>query len=126
MASISRFEDLIAWQKARMLTRDIYTATRTGMFSRDWGLVSQIQRATVSVMSNIAKGFERNRPTEFHQFLSVSKASCGEVRSQLYVAFDVGYLSPETFDDLMTKVDEVERIVGGLRGSVQRQCRQRS
>src|SRR5215203_953767 len=97
MTSVERFEDLIAWQKARVLTREIYRATRGGAFSKDFGLCSQIQRASVSTMSNIAEGFERNRAAEFHQFLSTAKSSCGEVRSQLYVALDVGYVTEPVF-----------------------------
>ena len=75
MGKIDRFEDLIAWQKARELTKAIYQVTRKGVFAKDFGLSGQIQRAAVSVMSNIAEGFERNRRAEFHQFLSTAKAS---------------------------------------------------
>jgi four helix bundle protein len=70
---IERFEDFIAWQKARVLTADIYKVTKDGAFSRDYGLKDQIRRAAVSSMSNLAEGFERGRPGEFHQFLSISK-----------------------------------------------------
>jgi len=123
MAKIEKFEDLIAWQKARELTRAIYEATRQGAFAKDYGLSGQIQRATVSIMSNIAEGFERGGRGEFHQFLSTAKASCAEVRSQLYVALDVGYLDETSFDRLMQQAQEVGRIVGGLRASVDRQRR---
>src|SRR2546430_11370128 len=98
---IEKFEDFIAWQKARKLTRQIYKATNLPAFSRDFGLKDQIRRAAVSIMSNIAEGFERGRPSEFHQFLSIAKGSCAEVRSQLYVAFDAGY--------------ETGQVIGGLR-----------
>jgi four helix bundle protein len=121
MAKIEKFEDLIAWQKARELTRAIYEMTRQGAFAKDYGLSGQIQRAAVSIMSNIAEGFERGGRGEFHQFLSTAKASCAEVRSQLYVALDVSYLDKTTFDQLMQQAEEVARIVGGLRASVQRQ-----
>lgn len=94
---IERFEELIAWQKARVLTREIYEITRIGAFARDFGLSGQIQRAAVSIMSNIAEGFERGGRGEFHQFLSTAKASCAEVRSQLYVAFDVVILKSKSF-----------------------------
>jgi four helix bundle protein len=117
---IERFEDFIAWQKARALTAEIYKLTREGQFARDFGLRDQIQRAAVSIMSNIAEGFERGRPAEFHQFLSVAKASCAELRSQLYVALDAGYLTGEAFSELMGKASEVGRMVGGLRLSVER------
>ena len=118
---VQRFEDLIAWQKARVLTREIYQVTRQGEFAKDFGLRDQIQRAAVSIMSNIAEGFERGGRAEFHQFLSVAKASCAEVRAQLYVAIDVGYVDQTAFDRLLAQAEEVARIVGGLRASVDRQ-----
>jgi four helix bundle protein len=117
---VERFEDLIAWQKARVLTAEIYRVTNQKDFGRDFGLRDQIRRAAVSAMSNIAEGFERNRAAEFHQFLSVAKASCGEVRSQLYVALDAGYLEPDAFESLRSQAEEVSRITGGLRASVGR------
>ena len=120
-ARIERFEELIAWQKARVLTREIYEITRIGAFARDFGLSRQIQRAAVSIMSNIAEGFERGGRGEFHQFLSTAKASCAEVRSQLYVALDVGYLEEQKFHTLLRQAEEVARIVGGLRASVGKQ-----
>ena len=117
---ISRFEDVIAWQKARVLTARIYQVTGQGRFERDFGLKDQIRRAAVSIMSNIAEGFERDKPSEFHQFLSVAKGSCAELRSQLYIASDAGYLDREVFSELMTLAVEVGRIVGGLRAAVER------
>ena len=118
--SIERFEDFIAWQKARRLTADIYKVTSEGNFARDFGLKDQIRRAAVSSMSNLAEGFERGRPAEFHQFLSIVKGSCAELRTQLYVALDVGYLSVSTFDALMMQATEVGKMLGGLRLSVER------
>jgi four helix bundle protein len=118
---IEKFEDLIAWQKARVLTKEIYQITRKGEFAKDYGLSGQLQRASVSIMSNIAEGFERGGRGEFHHFLSISKASCAEVRSQLYVALDVGYLENQDFQKLMIKAEEVGRIIGGLRASVDKQ-----
>ena len=121
MTHVDRFEDLVAWQKARQLTSEIYRETRQQAFARDYGLSSQIQRASVSIMSNIAEGFERGSRGEFHQFLVIAKASCAEVRSQLYVALDAGYLTQEDFEKLSTLAREVSRIVGGLRASVEKQ-----
>lgn len=118
MARIERFEDLIAWQKARVLTRDLYLVTRQEDFAKDYGLSGQIQRASVSIMSNIAEGVERYGVNELPHFLSVAKGSCGEVRSDLYVALDVGYLTQPDFDRLYTQVDEVGRVITGLRNSV--------
>jgi four helix bundle protein len=120
-AKIERFEDLIAWQKARFLTAEVYKVTGQDRFARDYSLKDQIRRAAVSVMSNIAEGFERARPAEFHQFLSVAKASCAELRSQLYIAFDAKYLRDEDFNMLMSKAVEVGQIIGGLRAAVERQ-----
>jgi len=118
--SISRFEELIAWQKARGLASAIYHLTSQGSFSKDFGLRDQIQRAAVSVMSNIAEGFERGGQAEFHQFLVIAKASCAELRAQLYLALDVGYIDQEEFDETMKLAEEVARLVGGLRASVKR------
>jgi four helix bundle protein len=120
MSKIEEFEDFIAWQKARELTRAVYEATRQGAFAKDYGLSGQIQRAAVSIMSNIAEGFERGNPREFQQFLSIAKASCAEVRSQLYVALDAGYLNEVSFQKLMVLAKETGKVVGGLRVSVER------
>jgi four helix bundle protein len=117
---IEKFEDFIAWQKARKLTSNVYKVTSKGQFARDFGLKDQIRRAAVSSMSNLAEGFERVRATEFHQFLSVAKGSCAELRTQLYVALDVGYLSTSEFETLMTQATEVGQVLGGLRLSVER------
>lgn len=121
MGKIERFEDLIAWQKARVLTRAIYELTRKLLFAKDFGLCGQIQRAAVSIMSNIAEGFERGGRAEFHQFLVVAKASCAEVRSLLYVALDIGYINSEDFNKVSDLALEVGRIIGGLRASVAKQ-----
>ena len=115
---VSSFEELIAWQKARLLTRSIYQLTSTGKFSKDFGLRDQIRRASVSVMSNIAEGFERGSRKEFHQFLVIAKASCAEVKAQLYVALDAGYIEKETFENIYILANEVGKIIGGLRASV--------
>ena len=118
---VERFEDLVAWQKARILTCDIYQITRQGAFAKDFGLGNQIQRAAVSVMSNIAEGFERGSRGEFHQFLSIAKSSCAELRSQLYVAVDIGYIEQSRFERILADAEEVARIIGGLRAAVERQ-----
>lgn len=117
---VQRFEDLIAWQKARQLTADIYRITVNGPFARDFGLRDQIQRAAVSVMSNIAEGFDRGSRAEFHQFLVIAKASCAEVRSQLYVASDIGHINEADFNRLRDLTEEVSKIIGGLRAAIQR------
>jgi four helix bundle protein len=118
---VEKFEDHITWQKARVLTREIYTVTRQGTFAKDKNLTNQLQRSAISVMSNIAEGFERGRRAEFHQFTSIAKSSCGELRSQLYTALDVGYLTDEGFNKLMLLAEELGRILGGLRASLETQ-----
>jgi four helix bundle protein len=123
MDKVKRFEDLIAWQKARLLAREIYRVAQIGKFSRDYGLTAQITKAAVSIMSNIAEGFERGKRGEFEHFLSIAKGSCAEVRSQLYVALDVGYLQEDGFNVLLHQAEEVGKIIGGLRASVARQRR---
>jgi four helix bundle protein len=120
MSKVDRFEDLIAWKKARTLTRAIYEATHSKPMAHDYGLSNQMQRAAVSIMSNIAEGFERGSRAEFHQYLTIAKASCAELRSQLYIALDVGYLNQERFQTLFAQAEEVGRIVGGLRASLKK------
>jgi four helix bundle protein len=115
-----RFEDNIAWQKARILTREVYQTSQHGNFAHDYGLSGQIQRACVSIMSNVAEGFERGNAGDYHRFLQIAKASCGEVRSQLYVALDIGYITQETFDDFYQKAVEISRIINGIMDTVQR------
>jgi len=121
MKKVTKFEDLIAWQKARELTKEVYNITSRGKFEKDFGLKSQIQRASVSIMSNIAEGFDRAGRAEFHQHLVIAKGSCAEVRSQLYVAFDAGYLSNHQFAKLRELTFEVSQIIGGLRSAVKKQ-----
>lgn len=114
MASIKRFEDIVAWQKARALTSAIYQITSHGEFARDVGLREQIRRASVSSMSNIAEGFEREGNREFIQFLTHSKGSAAEVKSQLYVALDARFLTTPQFTDLYEKADETGCLIGGF------------
>jgi four helix bundle protein len=114
MATFQSFEEIEAWQKARGLTRGIYAVSKKGAFSKDFGLRDQIRRASVSIMSNIAEGFERGGTREFIQFLSMAKGSSGEVRSQLYVAVDQGYIDKEIFEQLYALASEASRMIAGL------------
>src|SRR5215203_6999356 len=114
MATILRFEDLDGWKMGRELTREVYRVTSEGNFARDFGLVNQIRKASVSIMSNIAEGFERDGNKEFGNFLSIAKGSAGEVRSQLYVALDQSYITEQQFETIYSKADENGRIIGGL------------
>jgi len=114
MARIEKFEEIEAWQKARELTQQIYAVSNGGAFVRDFGLRDQIRRASVSIMSNIAEGFERGSNKEFIQFLYIAKGSAGEMRAQLYVALDQKYIDQNSFDELKRHVSEVSRMISGL------------
>ncbi len=114
MASVVKFEDLDAWQLARKLAREIYAATSVGGFARDFVLRDQIRGAALSVVSNIAEGFERGGNQEFMQFLAIAKGSAGEVRAQLYIALDQGYIDRAAFDRLQDLAVEVSGKLGGL------------
>ncbi len=114
MPTIERFEDIEAWQKARVLVRAVYRASSRSPFARDFGLRDQMQKAAVSIMSNIAEGFERASNKEFVQFLNYAKGSAGEVRSQLYVALDLGYIDEGEFDRLMGVVLAVSKKLSGF------------
>ncbi|HZH31299.1 MAG TPA: four helix bundle protein [Pyrinomonadaceae bacterium] len=114
MATFQSFEEIEAWRKARELTRRVYTATNGGSFSKDFGLRDQIRRASVSIMSNIAEGCERSGTGEFVQFLAIAKGSAGEVRAQLYVAVDQGYLEQDVFEELLSTAAQISRMLSGL------------
>lgn len=109
MATITRFEDLDVWQTARTLTNRIYELTRSGPFSRDRALSSQIRRAAVSIMSNIAEGFDSRTQSSFIQFLGYARRSAAEVQSQLYVAVDQEYIRQDEFDETYDLANKVSR-----------------
>ncbi len=111
---VKRFEDLQCWQKARNLNNKIYQVTGDGRFARDFALRDQIRKASISILSNIAEGFERGGDKEFLQFLAVAKGSCGEVRAQLYVALDQQYVAQDAFKFLSDNVEEIGRLISGL------------
>jgi len=112
---IEQFEDIKAWQEARVLTTMIYAAVGPDRdFASDHGLREQIRRAAVSIMSNIAEGFSRRTTKEFIEFLFIAKGSAAEVQSQLYVALDQGYINERKFDGLYAKSDEVARLISGF------------
>ena len=109
MATITRFEEIEAWKTARELTRMVYAFTEQGKFAKDFGLKNQIQRASVSVMSNIAEGFESRTQPQFLEYLGRAKASAGEVRCQLYVAIDLQYITREEFGQIFDIADKSSR-----------------
>jgi four helix bundle protein len=122
--SIRAFEDLIVWQRARVLVGEVYGATSPPGCC-DFAFANQIQQAAVSVMSNMAEGFERQGPRAFYRFLSIAKESCGEVRSLSFVAMDKGSFDRDSFDRLMSGVADVARLRGALCVSVGRKCSER-
>jgi len=114
MAAITTFEEILAWQKARILTKNLYGTTSSVAFRADLALRDQMRRAAVSVMSNIAEGFDRNGDRQFIQFLRIAKGSAGEIRAQLYVALDSGILGLKEFEKLSGQAAEVGRLLGGF------------
>jgi len=111
---IERFEDIKAWQEARELTKLVYELTRRPAFSRDFGLRDQIRRAAVSVMANIAEGFERRSHKDFRNFLSMALSSGAEVRSHLYVALDQGYIDEAAFRAACERCGQTSRLIIGF------------
>ena len=120
MGALREFEEIEAWRVARELTRRVYACSAQGGFARDFGLQGQIRRASVSIMSNIAEGFERGGSAEFAQFLAIAKGSAAEVQSQLYVAWDAGYIAKTEFDELQELVRSTKRLVAGFMNDLKR------
>lgn len=114
MSTFERFEEIEAWRRARDLCAEIYRISGKGPFAKDFGLRDQMRRASVSIMSNIAEGFERSGSGEFVQFLAVAKGSAGEVRSRLYIALDQKYIAREDFSRLSKSAADTARMVAGL------------
>ena len=114
MARIERFEDIEGWKKGRELCQMVYTFTNKGAFSRDYGLRDQIRRAAISVISNIAEGFETQNDRTFIRHLYIAKGSSGEVRAQSYAALDQGYITQAEFDTLYKTTSEVSRLISGF------------
>jgi four helix bundle protein len=114
MPTFKRIEDIQAWQKARQVTRIIYELTGNGMFAKDYGLRNQIQRASVSIMANIAEGFGRRSDKEFANFLNMAHGSVSETQSHLYVALDLSYVDQTSFTKLYELLDEVSKMTLAL------------
>ena len=110
MAAFKTFEEINAWQNARVLVRDVYAVTRSGDFGKDYGLKDQIQRAAISICSNIAEGFERRGNREFINFLWIAKGSAAEVCSQLHNARDIGYITDGQFKSIY----DAAKQIGGM------------
>lgn len=114
MAKIERFEDLNCWKDARILVREIYFVCEEGKLAKDFDTKSQLKRATLSVMNNIAEGFGRFNPKEFIQFLNIAQASALEVKSILYVVLDIGYIKEDRFNELQKLIDDTKNQILGL------------
>lgn len=114
MSKIEKFEDLIAWQKSKSFAIKIYSVTDEGKFAKDFGLRDQIRRAAISIVSNIAEGFERKGNKEFMQFLFISLGSIAEVKTQLIISHELNYLPKEKFEELNDSIVEIQKIVKGL------------
>jgi four helix bundle protein len=114
MGKFKSFEEINSWQKARQFNKRIYEITDNQNFKKDFDLVRQIRRASISISSNIAEGFERNTDKEFIQFLYIAKASAGEVRSQLYLALDLNYIEKIEFEELFNNVSDISKLISGF------------
>ncbi|PZD78443.1 four helix bundle protein [Mesonia sp. K7] len=115
MAKFNSFEEIQSWEKARELNQLIYRITNDKIsFSQDFALRDQIRRSSISISSNIAEGFERETNKEFIRFLYIAKASAGECRSQLYLAYDLKYIEEKQFEELKGKVNEISKLISGL------------
>ena len=111
---IERFEDAEVWCLARTLTKEIYEISGKGKISQDFSFRDQLRRSTVSIMANIAEGFERNTNKEFLHFLYIAKGSAGEVRSHLYLAGDIGYIDAQSRDILINSVSRISKSISGF------------
>lgn len=120
MSTFKNFTEIEAWQKARDLTFRVYAVSKQGAFAKDFELRGQMRGASVSVMSNIAEGFDRNGTAEFVQFLAIAKGSVAEVASQLYVAKDQSYVTTNEFDELIALATETGRKIGALMNYLRR------
>jgi four helix bundle protein len=114
MSSVEHFEDLKVWQLARQLTSKVYALARQGDFAKDHGFRDQICRSAVSVVSNIAEGFERRSNNQFQHFLDIANGSAGELRAQLYIALDLAYVTPEQFRDIHSDIVAIGKMLTSL------------
>lgn len=120
MATFKRFEEIESWKRARTLTNKVYQVSQQGNFARDFTLKDQVRRACISIMSNIAEGYDRSGTKEFVQFLATAKGSAAEVRCQLYIALDQGYIDENEFAELGRAALETQCLIGGLMNYLRR------
>ena len=110
----NRFEEIDVWKLSRAIVKEIYLITKDGEFSKDFSFKDQIRRSSISIPCNIAEGYERKSNTEFIRYLYISKGSAGELRTQLYLAFDIEYIDEKTFQILYLKVEEISKSLSGF------------
>lgn len=118
MVLIKKFEEIIAWQEARKLVSSIYRLTNAGPLAKDYGLRDQLQRAAVSVMTNIAEGFDCESKIEFARFLGIARRPAVEFQSLLYAALDAGYIDEEVFKAEFQQAEKTKALIGGLKKSL--------
>lgn len=111
MATVRRFEDIVAWQRAREITQRVYQITQNDGFAKDFGLRDQIRRASVSIMANIAEGFARRTDKDFAYFLNIARSSTAETQSHLYVALDQEYIVESDFEELYSGLEEISKMI---------------
>ena len=114
MGKVNSFEELNIWKESRSFNHKLYKISNNGLFDKDYDLKRQIRRASISVSSNIAEGFERNTDKEFIQFLYYAKGSAGEVRSQLFLSLDLNYIQKKDFDELYNQITGISKMISGM------------
>ena len=122
MVSFKRIEDMEIWQRGCRLAVDVYKLTKGQELEKDWGLCNQIRKSAVSIPSNIAEGHERDTPAEFRRFLRIAKGSCGELRTQIYIAQALGYVEKSTSESIIKECVELSSMIYGLITHVEKQC----
>ncbi|MCF7807940.1 MAG: four helix bundle protein [Candidatus Marinimicrobia bacterium] len=123
MATLKKFEDVHAWQKTRVMVKEIYTLSSLSAFSKDYGLKDQIRRCGVSIMANIAEGYGRKSRKEFAYFLNIAHGSAAELQSHLYIALDLGYIDKDSFDHLYAETEEISKMILGLQNYLRKLVR---
>ncbi len=114
MSKLNKFEDILAWEKARILVSKLYTVSNTGQLKKDFSLKDQTRRCGVSIMANVAEGFGRRSKKEFANFLNIAHGSAAELQSHLYIALDLGYIESEIFNNLYLECDEISKMILGF------------
>jgi len=123
MTTLSKFEDIQAWQRCRAMVKEIYALSNAELFARDFGLKDQIRRSAVSIMANISEGYGRKSKKEFAYFLNIAHGSAAEFQSHLYIALDLGYIDKDSFDHLYMETEEISKMILGLQNYLRKLVR---